>query len=241
MDFEKFGAMYDTSAGVGITGSMVPNVEVRGRSMWWLAIPLAGFVMFWFYFGTIAKGFRHMVTAGLVRAVPGMQQKMAVAMNIPRTAIAAVGGPRAAGGVPPILGQPTLQKDAPADNEERNIPLQRPENAQKLPIWNLEGATNLQVTGWFRSPKETRIFLSNGRQLPIKEVAVVNDYCVLLFDGTRLPVAVVKDGISGPEQSQEVEKYESSGYSGLSPAVMSLNTAGAGRIHGNVVDVLPSP
>jgi hypothetical protein len=226
MDFEKYGSMYDTSAGVGITGTMVPNVEKRGRSLVWLLFPLAAFVAFWFYFGTIAKGFQHLITKGLTHAIPGMRQKMAGAMNIPVSSSPVAG----AGAVFP---NETTSESIPTDKNAsavvpgRNRLAEKPKKVELLPYWNPEGFTNLEVTGWIRTPATTRIFLSNGRVLPAAVVAVVNDYCVTLYDGTRLPVKVVK---SEPLKFDDGQAWQSS------PAVMSLPEspgmmAGAGRIH----------
>lgn len=48
MDFEKFGKMYDTTAGVGIVGTIVKEPAKRGRSLYWLLLPL-GTLLVLFY------------------------------------------------------------------------------------------------------------------------------------------------------------------------------------------------
>ena len=190
MNFEKFGSMYDTSAGVGITGSMVPNVEKKGRSLWWLAIPVAGFVMFWFNFTKIAHGFQHSVSAALLKAVPGMQMKMAGAMNIPGSAIASP-GPAGfdASGIPAMSGQGPFNQNLAGDIVARIIATNAPPKVETLPFWNLSGASNVIVSGWARSPSGWKILLSNGQTIPGVAVQQVNDYYVELRDGTRLRMA----------------------------------------------------
>jgi len=43
---EELGKLYDTTAGVGIAGRVTPRREKRGRSVWWLAVPVVAFVLF---------------------------------------------------------------------------------------------------------------------------------------------------------------------------------------------------
>lgn len=52
MDFEKYGKMFDTTAGVGIAGTFIREPEKRGRSLWWLTLPAVGFVLglYWLVF-----------------------------------------------------------------------------------------------------------------------------------------------------------------------------------------------
>ena len=45
---DELGALYDTMAGVGIAGRVTPKQEKRGRSIWWVSVPVvlavAGFI-----------------------------------------------------------------------------------------------------------------------------------------------------------------------------------------------------
>lgn len=201
MDFDKYGSMYDTSAGVGITGSMVPNVEKRGRSLWWLLIPAVGFVLFWLNFNRLAHGFQHIISGSLNHMVPGMQMKMAGAMNIPTNAVASGLAGRGGGLVnPPLSGQGGGNSDVVAGN---GLTYSRPVFAEKpkiWPDWNLEGDTNIIVTGisltvYPRNPPLYifKIFLSNTRELPFDEVARISPYCVFLKSGEKLRVASPRD------------------------------------------------
>lgn len=206
MDFAKYGSMYDTSAGVGITGSMVPNVEKKGRSLWWLLIPAVGFIAFWLNFGKLAHGFQHAITGGLKHAIPGFGVKMASAMNIPNTASAgavASSSSSQAGAVSTSRsGQENVSELIPSTNSAAAAAAVK--KTKNLPVWNLDGATNLQVVGWCRTPVVTNFFLSNGRQLPLWAVHEVSDYAVTLYDGTVLPVALPSAGVNPPDTLSEL-------------------------------------
>jgi hypothetical protein len=264
MDFVKFGSMYDTSAGVGITGSMVPNVEKRGRSLWWLVIPAVAFVMFWLNFMKIAHGFQHMVSGSLNHMIPGMQMKMAGAMNIPTNAIAS--GLAGRGGFavnPPLSGQPGGNSDAVTGTQAINSRPVFSEKPKIWPDWNLEGDTNIIVTGisltvYPRNPPLYifKIFLSNTRELPFEEVARISPYCVFLKSGEKLRVASYRD-IEKQEAALEKVSREQIGVrsdAGMispssvnlprlsgraSPVVMSLPAAGGGLP--DSVEVPPLP
>jgi hypothetical protein len=233
MDFAKFGSMYDTSAGVGITGSMVPNVEKRGRSLWWLVIPAVGFVLFWFNFMKIAHGFQHLVTGSLNKMVPGMQVRMAGAMNIPSNSIAgALYGTGWTNSIPAMSGQAAAVSGVAAVTQERNVRQVVVEKPKIWPDWNLQGETNLLVTGmavaWIPGRVlEYRIYLSNGCELPIEDVLKVSQFCVTLKTGERIRVANWKD------YEALLSKFGSQGVDDSQPAipaaVMSLNAAGAGH------------
>lgn len=265
MDFAKYGSMYDTSAGVGITGSMVPNVEKRGRSLWWLVIPAVAFVAFWLNFNRLAHGFEHLISGSLNHIVPGMQMKMAGAMNIPTNAIA---GPLAGrGGVAvnsPLSGQPGVNSDVVAGN---GLTYSRPVFAEKpktLPDWNLEGDTNICVTGIslivYRRQNPIyiyHVYLSNTRELPFGDVARISPYCVELKSGEKLPIvssaqvekqrALLKENV--PEEfgaRLPATESVSPGLSNLTrrgnrvpPVVMSLPAAGVELPNSSEVPPLP--
>lgn len=65
MDFEKYGRMFDTTAGVGIAGTFIREPAVVGRSLWWLTIPLGciAFGIYWLVFMAPkeAQGFGAMI------------------------------------------------------------------------------------------------------------------------------------------------------------------------------------
>lgn len=50
LDASRYGKMYDTMAGVGIQGRVAPNVEAKGRSPWWLLLPVL-LVLYLVFFG----------------------------------------------------------------------------------------------------------------------------------------------------------------------------------------------
>lgn len=133
--------------------------------------------------------------------IPSMQTKMGAAMNIPKSAL-----------VQPVLGSGVniqeaarglsrrVEKDAAQGNVERNQGVKTIEKPKIIRLWNLEGATNLQCTGWMRDPDGgSRFFLSNGRELPAWAVVEVNPYLVLLKDGTWIPMADVKNDLTVEE------------------------------------------
>jgi hypothetical protein len=49
LDTAAYGKMYDTMQGVGIQGRVTPTVEAKGRSKWWLVLPVAAviFLVVW--------------------------------------------------------------------------------------------------------------------------------------------------------------------------------------------------
>jgi len=57
LDVETYGKLYDTTAGVGIAGRIAPKVEKRGRSLWWLTVPVLGLVLMIYYAPVILRFF----------------------------------------------------------------------------------------------------------------------------------------------------------------------------------------
>lgn len=45
LDCEGLGKLYDTMAGVGIQGRVEASIEKKGRSLWWLVLPVAAVVL----------------------------------------------------------------------------------------------------------------------------------------------------------------------------------------------------
>jgi len=61
--------LYDTTQGVGVVGGLVPAQEKRGRSLWWLSIPLVGFAVFLYYCKPIINGVASLAHLGASKAV----------------------------------------------------------------------------------------------------------------------------------------------------------------------------
>jgi len=62
MDWETFGDLYDTSAGVGIQGSLVPNEDKRGLHIAWFIVPLCLFVACMLYIAFNARKVGNLLT-----------------------------------------------------------------------------------------------------------------------------------------------------------------------------------
>jgi len=66
---EEYGQLYDTTAGVGIAGRVAPRQEKRGRSLWWLVIPVVAILaVMWNMKSIVAFISRHgarMVNSGI--------------------------------------------------------------------------------------------------------------------------------------------------------------------------------
>lgn len=115
-----------------------------------------------------------------------------------------------------------------ADSDQQSLPKAKP-----LPFWNLDGVTNLQVVGWSREPGQTRIFLSNGRELPLFVVKAINPYFVLLNDGEFIPVAVVRSFPPVPKANDFSDSGNGSDYQSLSAPALSSESDGYGRYQSN--------
>lgn len=68
MDFAKYGAFYDTTAGVGILGSIIKQPAKRGRSLWWITVPIGLFIFCCWYAIAI-------LPAQITRAAHGVSKK----------------------------------------------------------------------------------------------------------------------------------------------------------------------
>jgi hypothetical protein len=207
MDFRTYGDLYDTSAGVGVAGTLVPNVEKRGRSLLWLFVPI--FVIGWIAFH---PGY-------LVKCVTWVTNTMfhRLSGNVLTTMGATMPGTLPAAGIPPAVHPPASGLSGmgqrllvPAIMEATgNQPAVGPATGPAVkaaPVvtnlaWIVSGPedTNLlQVTGWARNPDgELTVFLSNGRKLPSWMVAAVSDDTVILKDGSHLKMALPPAGTWG--------------------------------------------
>jgi len=52
---EEYGRLYDTTAGVGIAGRVAPRSERRGRSLWWLMVPVILIIAFMWNMKSIVR------------------------------------------------------------------------------------------------------------------------------------------------------------------------------------------
>ncbi len=75
LNTQEIGALYDTMQGVGIAGRVVAKREQRGRSLWWLLVPMAGFgLAAWMVLSHI-RAINHAVASGLGKdAFPNFNQ-----------------------------------------------------------------------------------------------------------------------------------------------------------------------
>jgi hypothetical protein len=172
---------FDTTAGVGMRGGRGRgDLRAKKSGIPWKYF-LAGMVIIPLVVGLVLNAGMH----GLLKAV---QHKTAVKLPA-QTSSVMPPLPVQNSGVSP---QRTPQENVSTPNVERNLDPPSVEKPKKLPLWNLDGDTNLQIVGWCRTPVATNFFLSNGRRLPVHLVREVNEYAVVLLDGTLLPVALPK-------------------------------------------------
>jgi hypothetical protein len=243
MDFRTYGDLYDTSAGVGVAGSLVPNVETRGRSLLWLLVPIGiiGYVAL--HPGFLVKGVSW-VTNKMFHSMSG-----SVLNSMGATLPGTPPGPAAShtqSGLPGI-GQRLL---VPAMAQQVSSPGPDAPAAKPVPVvtnlaWLVSQAedTNLvQVTGWCGYPGGgVMIFLSNGRKLNPAYVRRVTEDAVYLQDGSKLMIALPPKAAPAENPVQEFGATVPSPVNptmpaanlpqraGAPPGVMSLPAAGSGR------------
>ncbi len=106
LDVTRYGKVYDTMQGVGIQGRVSPTVEKKGRSPWWLAIPVLLVLVLVFCGPKWAMGMgsgllHHFVGGAISKFQPGSMVHVPVATNAP-------------GAVPAQTNLPPVRSVAPA-------------------------------------------------------------------------------------------------------------------------------
>jgi hypothetical protein len=88
---EVYGKFYDTMAGVGIAGRVtVPKTESRGRSVWWLAVPIVVLLLGGVFVFTHIK----QINSGIAHGLSHMLWGSSVATNmVPNVHASVAGGP----------------------------------------------------------------------------------------------------------------------------------------------------
>lgn len=149
MNFREFGDLYDTSAGVGVAGSLVPNIEKRGRSLWWLALPVVAVLWLVFhpqYFTRPIRAATAYVTKSMMRAVNGQpsttNQNESAAMPIGNRLF-----------LPSNL--PTPEKPA---KSERIDQAQTDSTVRSL----VTNTNEITCNGWSQTGRGFIVYLSNG-------------------------------------------------------------------------------
>jgi hypothetical protein len=205
MDFRTYGDLYDTSAGVGVAGTLVPNVEKRGRSLLWLLVPIGiiGYVAF--HPGFMVKGVTWVTNKMFHQLSGNVLTSMGAKMpgTLPEASPAGSGPAHVQGGIQglgqrllvPAIVEATGGQASPA---RESGPAVKPAPAVTNIAWLVsqpEDTNLVQVTGWLKEPDGSlRIFLSNGRELPSWMVAAVSDSVILLKDGSHLMMALPSSG-----------------------------------------------
>lgn len=82
---EEIGKLYDTTAGVGIAGRVTPRVESRGRSLWWLAIPILAFVLLIYNMKPIVHWLRMKATTAVNTGLTGVMTNASLMFVAPKT------------------------------------------------------------------------------------------------------------------------------------------------------------
>src|SRR5580692_1543897 len=67
LNTQEIGALYDTMQGVGIAGRVVAKREQRGRSLWWLVVPMVAFAVGAWVVLSHIREINHSVASGLGR------------------------------------------------------------------------------------------------------------------------------------------------------------------------------
>ena len=86
LNTEEIGALYDTMQGVGIAGRVVAKRELRGRSLWWLVLPMAGFAVAAWAVLTHVSEINHAVASGLGKVLFHASTNMVAAVHLPQAA-----------------------------------------------------------------------------------------------------------------------------------------------------------
>lgn len=194
---ELYGKFYDTMQGVGIAGRVVPKQsEARGRSLWWLMVPVVLCLVGGWFFFTHLRQINHGLASGLQHVLFKSATNMVNTVGLP-VALPVVGAvapvvPLGSGSVVSVqsndvfcVGYSVLLGDAVA--------------------WLSDGSKATEADGL---EKITRVAVwISGRKYPIKQ-RVVSDASVggvgvsVGFSGVGSPASSV--GVSVPTGAQEV-------------------------------------
>jgi hypothetical protein len=184
MDFKKYGAMYDTTQGVGIAGSIIHEPEKRGRHLGWLIPGVAVLVWVLWWFGCRAP-------AHVMQASQSMADKFAKSHNLTPFKTHP-GGALGALGLSPLSDPVSGQGEGIA--------------AKAAGYVEFAGAgSNVVVTGWQLLPGRCVVFLSDGRTADSRfgEVQELQRTFALCFGG-KYRVATTKDLVPAVQETVNV-------------------------------------
>lgn len=179
-DWETYGSLYDTSQGVGVAGSLVPNVERRGRSLWWL-LPIPVIICWVIYdFGPLATHFQHFMSARMLGMVSRTQAAVANQLGV----------------APPHPSDLSQEFTAMVPHEKHDYDLPKavqpftPTNYAQI-LSEPDDTNLLQVVGYcLHGRRVDYVFLSNGRELSIDLIRKISKDWVYLVDGSRFRIAI---------------------------------------------------
>jgi hypothetical protein len=84
LNTEEIGALYDTMQGVGIAGRVVAKREQRGRSLWWLLVPISIVVVAACLVFSHIREINHAVASGLGRMLFHASTNVVAAVHLPQ-------------------------------------------------------------------------------------------------------------------------------------------------------------
>jgi hypothetical protein len=87
----EIGALYDTMQGVGIAGRVVAKREQRGRSLWWLLVPMAVFAVGSWLVLSHVREINHAVASGLGKMLFHASTNVVAAVHLPQMAAVTAG------------------------------------------------------------------------------------------------------------------------------------------------------
>lgn len=163
---EVYGKFYDTMAGVGIAGRVVPPTNAkRGRSLWWLGVPVFGFFYVVYLVLThvsqinaaITNAFSHLIYHRPYSALVGCTNVVGVAGSVGPAVPSILGVPISGlPGTPSARSSRKPDTDVAFDSDHVRPPLVRPLGSSPL------DTNDVFCIGYCVLLDETRVYLSDG-------------------------------------------------------------------------------
>ena len=199
---EELGALYDTMAGVGIAGRVTPKQEKRGRSIWWISVPVALFIVGFIYLFTHMSQVNEFINSAFRKVFNQTSGKIAADLHLP---VAATNAPLKS----PAENLEPAVVPAPVASVQWNGGEVMAANAQGLTraTGGEFGDTNqVWCSGYVILNGQPVVFLSDGSTAYGEdgEVQIIKRHSVMCFGRwfrvkTQVPVAMVQPAFSfGP-------------------------------------------